>query len=124
MPLPLLPHENVYIDYKVLFNYSMPAMQAATDHYNIGFIVSGDRRWLSKDCVRTGHSGDIGITKPRVYHRNCSMSDTPYDRYVLKIRTGIFQPVIDIIGQDNMNVLCSEYLHFTQEAQNFILEMC
>ena len=123
MPLPLLPEENVYIDHKVLFNYSMPAMQAATDHYNIGFIVSGDRRWLSKDCVRTGHAGDIGIAKPDVYHRNCSMSDTPYERYVLKIRTGIFQPVIDIIGQDNMNALCSEYLHFTQEDQNTIHNM-
>lgn len=123
MPLPLLPDENVYIDHKVLFNYSMPAMQAATDHYNIGFIVSGDRRWLSRDCVRTGHAGDIGIAKPDVYHRNCSMSDTPYDRYVLKIRTEIFQPVIDIIGQDNMNYLCSEYLHFTQESQNTIHDM-
>lgn len=123
MPLPLLPDENVYIDHKILYNYSMPAMQSASDHYNIGFIVSGDRRWISRDIIRTGHAGDIGIAKPGVYHRNCSMSDTPYERYVLKVRSKIFQPVIDIIGEETMNSLCSSYLHYSQESQNTIREM-
>ena len=123
MPLPLLPDENVYIDHKILYNYSMPAMQSASDHYNIGFIVSGDRRWISRDIIRTGHAGDIGIARPGVYHRNCSMSDTPYERYVLKVRSEIFQPVIDIIGEETMNSLCSSYLHYSQESQNTIREM-
>ena len=29
---------NVYIDHNILYNYSMPAMPAVTDHYNIGFL--------------------------------------------------------------------------------------
>ncbi|MCI5891750.1 MAG: AraC family transcriptional regulator [Lachnospira sp.] len=124
MPLPLLPNENVYIDHKILYNYSMPAMQAATDHYNIGFIVSGDRRWISNECIRTGHSGDIGIAKPGVYHRNCSISDTPYERYVLKIRTEIFKPVIDIIGNETLNSLCTNYLHFSKNSQKTLYNMC
>ena len=66
MPLPLKPDENVYVDHQIKYNYSMPAMQAAFDHYNIGFIVSGDRRWISRETIRSCHAGDVGISKPYV----------------------------------------------------------
>ena len=37
MPLPLKPGENIYIDHKIKeASYTMPAMQAAHDHYTIG----------------------------------------------------------------------------------------
>lgn len=123
MPLPLKPSENVYVEHLVKFNYSMPTMQAATDHYNIGFIISGDRKWISNEYIRTGHAGDVGISKPYVYHRSCSMSDTPYDRYMLKIRDTSFEPIIDIIGKRELDKLCSNYLHFTKDSQLKITEM-
>lgn len=125
MPLPLKPYENIYIDHKIKDgNYSMPTMLAAADHYTIGYIVSGDRRWISSEVIRTCHSGAAGITKPHVYHRNCSMSDVPYDRYVIKVRTELFQPIIDIIGEDELNVICSNYLHFSDQSQKLIQSMC
>lgn len=50
MPLPLKPGENIYIDHKIKeASYTMPAMQAAHDHYTIGYMVSGDRRWIATD---------------------------------------------------------------------------
>ena len=92
MPLPLNPGENVYIDHLIKDGtYSMPTMQAASDHYSIAYIVSGDRRWISNEVIRTTHGGDTSISKPHVYHRNCSMSDVPYDRYLIKIRIETFQ---------------------------------
>lgn len=124
MPYPLKPGENVYIDHKIKDGaYSMPTMQAAPDHYTLGYIVSGDRRWISTEAIRTTHAGDCGISKPHVYHRNCSMSDVPYDRYVLKVRTETFQPIIDKIGEDELNIICSNYLHFAKEAQKIIQSM-
>lgn len=124
MPLPLKPDENIYVEHLVRYNnYSMPTNQAAFDHYNIGFIVSGDRRWISNDMVRTGHAGDVGIAKPYVYHRNCAMSDIPYDRYMLKIRTETFNRVIDIIGKTSFDILCANYLHFSSECQIVIKNM-
>lgn len=40
MPLPLKPGENIYIDHKIKeASYAMPAMQAAHDHYTIGYMV-------------------------------------------------------------------------------------
>lgn len=124
MPYPLKPGENIYIDHQVKDGkYSMPAMQAAPDHYTLGYIVSGDRRWISTETIRTTHAGDCGIAKPHVYHRNCSMSDVPYDRYVLKVRIETFQPIVDIIGEDELDIICSNYLHFTKESQQKIKAM-
>lgn len=125
MPLPLKPEENIYIDHIVKkSDYIMPSMQAATDHYTIGYIVTGDRRWVATDNVRICHSGDFGIAKPNVYHRNCPMSDVPYDRYVIKVRTELFNPIIEIIGHNDLDMLCRNYLHFSKESQNIIKNMC
>lgn len=125
MPLPLKPDENVYIDHQMKDgSYSMPSMQAASDHYTIGYLVSGDRRWISTETIRTSHAGDVGVCRPHVYHRNCSMSDVPYDRYVIKVRSETFEPVIKIIGQTEFDLLCRNYLHFTRESQTVIKGMC
>lgn len=125
MPLPLNPKENIYIDHKIkAADYVMPSMQAAHDHYTIGYIVTGDRRWIATDNIRVCHGGDFGIARPDVYHRNCPMSDVPYDRYVIKVRTEIFEPIIEIIGHTQLDILCRNYLHFTKEAQACIKRMC
>ena len=105
MPLPLKPGENIYIDHKIKeASYAMPAMQAAHDHYTIGYMVSGDRRWIATDNIRVCHAGDFGIAKPEVYHRNCPISDVPYDRYVIKVRTEVFEPIIKIIGHTQLDI--------------------
>ena len=107
MPLPLKPGENIYIDHKIKeASYAMPAMQAAHDHYTIGYMVSGDRRWIATDNIRVCHAGDFGIAKPEVYHKNCPISDVPYDRYVIKVRTKVFEPIIEIIGHTQLDILC------------------
>lgn len=123
MPAPLNPNEIVYVERLTLNNYSMPVMQAATDHYNIGFILSGDRKWISNEYIRIGHAGNVGISKPNVYHRNCAMSDTPYERYILKIKTEAFSPVLEIVGENEINRLCAEYLEFSKDHQRVIMSL-
>lgn len=87
-------------------------------------MVSGDRRWIATDNIRVCHAGDFGIAKPEVYHRNCPISDVPYDRYVIKVRTEVFEPIIEIIGHTQLDILCRNYLHFTKASQNEIQKMC
>lgn len=121
MPFPLKSDESIYVEHKIKDgSYSMPTMQAATDHYTMGYLVKGDRKWLSYERIGIAHSGDVGINKPNVYHRNCALSDTPYDRYLIKFRLEVLQPVIDIIGQSEFELLCSDYLHFTKASQKKI----
>lgn len=44
MPLPLLPQQDFYITHRILpFDYAMPALEASTDHYGMGYVISGDR---------------------------------------------------------------------------------
>lgn len=77
MPLPLNPGENIYIDHQIKDgNYSMPTMQAAPDHYTMGYIVTGDRRWISTEAIRTTHAGDCGITKPHMLFEEHTKLDT------------------------------------------------
>ena len=76
MPIPLSSNEIIHVDHKIKeASYSMPHMQAASDHYMLGYLVSGDRKWFSYENIKIAHSGDVGISKPNVYHRNCAMSD-------------------------------------------------
>ena len=68
MPNPLKPDENVYIDHKIKDGgYSMPIMQAAPDHYTLGYIVSGDRRWISTEVIRTTPMYIIGIVQCQIH---------------------------------------------------------
>ena len=95
----------------------MPHMQAASDHYMLGYLVSGDRKWFSYENIKIAHSGDVGISKPNVYHRNCAMSDIPYERYIIKFRLEALQPAINLVGQSEFDILCTDYLHFLPESQ-------
>ena len=73
MPIPLSSNEIIHVDHKIKeASYSMPHMQAASDHYMLGYLVSGDRKWFSYENIKIAHSGDVGISKPNVYHRNCA----------------------------------------------------
>ena len=48
MPIPLSSNEIIHVDHKIKeASYSMPHMQAASDHYMLGYLVSGDRKWFS-----------------------------------------------------------------------------
>ncbi len=62
MPLPLKPGESIYIDYKELpDSYSMPTMEAAFDHYTIGYNISGDRKYFTHEKVYYAHGKTIGF---------------------------------------------------------------
>lgn len=119
MPKPLPPNIDIYVERKCHpGSYAMPAMEVSLDHYSIAYNVSGDRKWFSYDKVEIMHAGDIGLGQIHVYHRNLPMSDTPYDRYLIKYRKEVLQPVIDIIGDQEFERLYHNHTcRFTKEVQ-------
>lgn len=121
MPSPLRPGENIYIDYKELpGSYAMPTMEAARDHYAIGFNLGGDRKYFTHDRIHYAHGKTIGFALPNVYHRNMPMSDVPYKRFLIKYKKEAVQPVIDLIGENEFFSMHMEYLHFSEESLQII----
>lgn len=116
MPTPLKPGEDVYIDYKELpGSYAMPTMEAARDHYAIGYSLSGDRKYFTHEKIYYAHGETIGFALPNVYHRNMPMSDVPYNRFLIKYKKEAVQPAIDLIGEKEFLGLHAEYLFFSKE---------
>lgn len=116
MPVPLKPGEDIYVNRKIKqANYAMPFMQTALDYYSISYLVSGDRKWFSYQKVVIAHAGSIGFQQPGVTHQTLPMSHTPYDRYIIKYRKSVVQPVIDLIGEDGFQQLHQGMLHFPKE---------
>lgn len=121
MPTPLKPGEDVYIDYKELpGSYAMPTMEAARDHYAMGYSLSGDRKYFTHEKIYYAHGETIGFALPNVYHRNMPMSDTPYKRYLIKYKKEAAQPAIDLIGEKEFLGLHAEYLYFSEESLRII----
>lgn len=121
MPTPLKPGEDIYIDYKELpGNYAMPTMEAARDHYAIGYNLSGDRKYFTHSKIYYAHGETIGFALPHIYHRNMPMSDTPYRRFLIKYKKEAAQPVIDLIGEKEFLALHMEYMYFSEENLKII----
>ena len=117
MPTPLKPGEDIYIDYKELpGNYAMPSMEAALDHYAIGYNLGGDRKYFTHTKIYYAHGETISFALPNVYHRNMPMSDAPYKRYLIKYKKEVLAPVIDLIGENEFQALHMHYMNFSEES--------
>ncbi len=121
MPTPLKPGEDIYIDYKELpGDYAMPSIEAALDHYTLGYSLSGDRKYFTHTKIYYAHGETIGFGLPNVYHRNMPMSDTPYKRYLIKYKKEVLLPVIDLIGENEFQALHTNYMNFPEESLKLI----
>jgi AraC-like DNA-binding protein len=70
-------------------DFMMPQMEKAEKHYSLGFIISGDRRFITPYERYDAHAGDITAMPPGMYHRTFPMSDKPYVNYLIKVSTEI-----------------------------------
>lgn len=122
MPIKIPEGQNIVVSFRSLpGNYQMPAMEVATDHYNIGFIVSGDRRTITPTQSYTYREGDVSMMAPFVYHRTLSESDTPYQGYLIKFTPEFMQPFWDKVGKNIFDDLYEEKVcHFTEGAKQRI----
>ncbi len=98
-------------------NYCMPSMEIA-DHYDINYIIKGDRKAITPLFSYSYHKGDITMGSPYTYHRTVSESDIPYERYLIKFTPDFIEPFIKYIGKDIFNNLFEQKLfHFSEKTQ-------
>lgn len=100
MPMPLPEGQQILVERKTFQpDYSMPSMEMATDHYTIGYILSGDRRTIMPSGSFSYHGGNVTALPPYIYHRTVSERQTPYERIMIKYSPAFVQPLIDRAGR-------------------------
>lgn len=123
LPLP----EGVHITVtrrKLEADYAMPSMEMATDHYNIGYTISGDRRTIIPSGTFDYHSGEVAMLSPYVYHRTISTSGKPYDSVLIKFSPEFAASFIENVGQQVFDELYEKRVfHFSEETSEKIKEM-
>lgn len=80
-------------------DYDMPSMEMATDHYSIGYPLSGDRRIVTPTGTYSYHAGEAVLQAPFVYHRSISDSGVPYERILIKYTPEFVMPFIQNVGR-------------------------
>ena len=85
-------------------DYEMPTMEAATDHYTIGYHISGSRTTITPNITYTQHPGYLGTLAPFVYHRTIPASkDMVYESILIKYTLTFAKPFIDAFGIQALN---------------------
>ena len=119
MPKPLPDNCHFYIERKLRSSeYQMPGLEAATNHYEMGYSVSGDRLFITPTATYTLHAAEIGTIPPYLYHKNSPASDAPYDRFLIKFTLEFVKPFTDRFGQQTLEQIYAYPSHrFSESTQ-------
>lgn len=125
MPDKLPAKERITIKHNVRpADYRMHPMQMATDHYNIGYVISGDRRTITPTQSFDYHAGDVAMAPPFLYHYTIPQSSLPYESYIIKFSPDFIEPFCRQIGKYMIDELYEQKVcHFTRPSQEKICQM-
>lgn len=125
MPNPLPNNQQIEVSYLYFDKpFSMDSLQMATDHFNIGFTLQGQRRTITPLHTYTYQAGDVALAPPYLYHRTLPNGDGPYERIMIKFTPSFVQPFIDQMGEHTFLKLYEALVyHFTEESQNKLRNM-
>lgn len=125
MPYKLIDNKNITVQHKSLpSDYSMPSMQMASDHYNIGIVTSGDRRTITPNESFEYHAGYVSMIGPFILHRTLSLSKEPYEGYLIKFSPEFANPFIENGGHAIFDELYDKKIHhFSPENTKIIINM-
>lgn len=115
MPLPLLPNHEFHIKHrKMPADYAMPSLEASTDHYSMGYNISGDRFTITPDQSYYTHKGEIGTMPPYLYHRTMPVlpeAGIPYESILIKFSPRFIEPFTASAGQAVFDEIYSHRVH-------------
>lgn len=119
MPIPIPDGKQITVQRNIRpAQYCMPSMEMATDHYDISYIISGDRKAITPLQSFSYHAGDIAMGTPYLYHRTISESDEPYENYLIKYTPKFIEPFIQQVGKNIFDELNEQRVcHFSSEIQ-------
>lgn len=105
-------------------DYEMPTMEAATDHYNLGYLISGSRITITPNITYTQHPGYVGTLAPFIYHRTVPASKEVYESILIKYTLAFAKPFTDAFGMQALNRIYENPTNrFEPEIQNKIYHL-
>ena len=105
-------------------DYEMPTMEAATDHYNLGYLISGSRITITPNITYTQHPGYVGTLAPFIYHRTVPASKEVYESILIKYTLAFAKPFTDTFGMQALNRIYENPTNrFEPEIQNKIYHL-
>lgn len=125
MPFPLPNGKQITVTHSVFdSDYTMPTLQMATDHYSMGYVVSGDRHLITPRFSYSYHAGNVALSPPLLFHRTVSESKAPYERYLIKFSPDMLKPLREHTDENIIDILYEEQVcHFSEACQPKILGM-
>lgn len=104
MPQPLKQEHNFEIYHSCTYNGKtknnhMAQMAANQNHYEIGFVVTGDRLTVTPFDSYELHSGMVGTMPLHMMHQTFSLSDFPYERILIKYSFPVADKIKSEIGE-------------------------
>lgn len=105
-------------------DYEMPTLEVATDHYTIGYHISGSRTTITPNITYTQHPGYVGTLAPFVYHRTIPASKEVYESILVKFTLAFAKPFTDVFGLQALNRIYEHPANrFEPEIQNKIYHL-
>jgi len=125
MPRPMQEGTNIYVEQKRMeANFAMPIMEMAKDYYEVGYIISGDRKTITPTATYRCGAGSVGFTPPFVYHRTMPTSNEPYERVLIKFTQNFINPFIQTVGQNVLDQLYEQKICcFSEDATKRVEHM-
>ena len=106
MALPLKEGSHIHIERKIFQpGYAMPSMEMATDHYSLGYVISGDRRTITPSGSYSYHAGMVAGSPPYSYHRTMAKSEEPYERILIKFSPEFVLPFQEAVGKQVLDAI-------------------
>lgn len=125
MPMPLPEGEWITVKRRKLSSeYAMPTMSSATDHYSIGYTISGDRKLISAQKIYSYHSGEVSVMPPYILHQTVGISDRPYESFLIKFRPGAVTSFLEEGGRQVFDAIYEKRVfRFSKDNQTKLIEM-
>ena len=79
-------------------DYEMPSLEIASDHYSIGYLISGDRTTITPNSIFVQHPGNVSTLAPYIYHRTVPASNEVYESILVKFSPLFVKPLTDQFG--------------------------
>ena len=125
MAIPLKEGTHFYIEKKGFQpGYAMPSMEMATDHYEVAYIISGERSTITTMASYNYGAGMVTCSPPFEYLKTVARSQEPYERILIKYTPEFIIPFIESVGQQVFDKLYEQRIFcFSKDTRERMKEM-